>query len=918
MDSLGTVTLPAAATAGLNPGEVRTVCPYCGVGCGIIASATGGRVSAVRGDPLHPANFGRLCSKGSTLHLSTAAPARLRAPMGRHSRSAALTEMGWADALEMAAQRFAQTIQAHGPDSVAFYLSGQLLTEDYYVFNKLVRALAGTNNIDTNSRLCMSSAVSGYKLALGADAPPACYEDIDLAGCLFIAGSNAAWAHPVLFRRVEDARRRNPALKIVVVDPRRTDTTALADLHLALLPGTDVALFHGMLHVLLRDGLCDQTFIDAHTNGWEALRGLVAEYSPDVAARLCGVNAADIVTAARWFAGAGPTLSLYCQGLNQWATGTDKNTALINLHLATGQIGRPGAGPLSLTGQPNAMGGREVGGMATLLPGHRDLANPEHRAEMARFWGVQAISARPGKSAVELFDALHDGSIKAVWIACTNPAHSLPDQSRAEEALRRASFVVVQEAFSGTDTSAFADLLLPAATWGEKEGTVTNSERRVSRVRALVPPPGEARPDWVIAEDFARRLACHLKRPQEAAGFAHATAAEVYREYRETTRGRDLDISALDHERLDRQGPQQWPVDQGTGHGTLRLYTDRRFATADGRARFTAPPYRAAAESTDAQFPLHLNTGRLRDQWHGMSRTGLVPQLFNHAAEPKLSMHPDDLTRRGLAEGNLARVRSRRGELILRVAQSEDLRPSQVFLAMHWSSRFLSGGGSNRLTRGDLDPISRQPELKHCAVEVEKLDYPWELIALRAGDAERHLAAARGLLGRFAYASCGLYGQSHPLAVFRAAGPGPAAPELLAALDLAFELVPDATALRYEDSRRDVSKLLMLAGQVVVGARLSGETAAQGWIQELMAEGAPLDALRPSALAPVARPPAAGLRGRILCSCTNVAEAAIQACLAAGLDVPGLQRELGCGITCGSCVPELTRLYQAHLARSPA
>ncbi|MDE2504440.1 MAG: molybdopterin-dependent oxidoreductase, partial [Burkholderiales bacterium] len=470
--------------------ETRSTCPYCGVGCGVVIESEAGRITGVRGDPDHPANAGRLCTKGSTLHLTAAAhlqpQVRALRPMWRPTRGTPLQPTGWDAALDLAADRYAQAIATEGPDAVAFYLSGQLLTEDYHVFNKLAKGLVGTNNVDTNSRLCMSSAVAGYKLSLGADAPPACYDDLALARTVFITGSNMAWTHPVLFRRLEDARRANPGQKWIVVDPRRTETAAAADLHLQILPGTDVMLHHALLHVMLWEGLTDAAHIAAHTRGFEALRDRVREFSPAQAAKICGVPEAAIIQAARWFAQATPTLSLWCQGLNQSSSGTDKNRTLINLHLATGQIGKPGAGPLSLTGQPNAMGGREVGGLANLLPGHREVADAQHRAEIAALWGVRELPARPGLTAVELFEAAAAGRIRALWIACTNPAQSMPDQHLVRRALERCEFVVVQEAYATTATAAYADLLLPAASWGEKEGTVTNSERRISRVRAAV------------------------------------------------------------------------------------------------------------------------------------------------------------------------------------------------------------------------------------------------------------------------------------------------------------------------------------------------------------------------------------------------------------------------------------------------
>jgi assimilatory nitrate reductase catalytic subunit len=476
--------------------ETRSTCPYCGVGCGVIVQTEGAQIAGVRGDPEHPANFGRLCSKGQTLHLTAAdsivRQVRATQPLRRAVRGGDWQPVAWDAALDEVADRFAATIARHGPDSVGLYLSGQLLTEDYHAFNKLGKGLIGTNNVDTNSRLCMSSAVAGYKASLGSDAVPACYDDIVLSGTVFITGSNMAWAHPVLYRRLEDARCANPALKVIVADPRRTETAAEADLHLQLLPGTDVLLHHAMLHLMLWEGLVDQAWIAAHTTGFDALRDRVREFSPAQAAKACGLKEADIVQAARWFS-AGPTLSLWCQGLNQSRAGTDKNTTLINLHLATGQIGKPGAGPFSLTGQPNAMGGREVGGLSNLLPGHREAANARHRAEVAALWGVKELPARPGKAAVEMFQAAADGEIKALWIVCTNPAQSMPDQALVRRALERCELVLLQEAYLNTATAPFADLLLPAASWGEKEGTVTNSERRISRVRAAVPPPGQAR-----------------------------------------------------------------------------------------------------------------------------------------------------------------------------------------------------------------------------------------------------------------------------------------------------------------------------------------------------------------------------------------------------------------------------------------
>ncbi len=892
---------------------IQSACPYCGVGCGVLIETDGVSITGVRGDPEHPANFGRLCTKGATLHLAAAqVDARALYPELRSERGAPRERVSWDSALDHAASRFAEIIRNHGADAVGFYISGQLLTEDYYVFNKLAKGLVGTNNIDTNSRLCMSSAVTGYKTTLGTDAPPACYDDIAATDCLFIAGSNTAYAHPIVYRRIEDARKANPNLKVIVVDPRRTDTAREADLHLPILPGTDVALFNAMLHVMLWENMADTDYIAAHTNGFDALRATVREYSPEAVAGLCGVPAADIITAARWFGKSPATLSLYCQGLNQSSHGTDKNAALINLHLATGQIGRPGAGPFSLTGQPNAMGGREVGGMANLLSAHRDLANPAHRAEVAALWGVDSVPETPGKTALEMFEAVARGEIKALWIACTNPAQSLPNQALVRAALEAAEFVVVQEVNAFTETVDYADLLLPAAAWGEKEGTATNSERRITHLQAAISAPGETRPDWEIATDFARRLGAQLGKPADRL-FPYANAEAVFNEHRESTRGRDLDITGLSYALLDQQGPQQWPFPEGAVTGKARLYADGVYPTADGRAKFANPRYLPTAEVIDARFPLHFNTGRLRDQWHGMSRTGMVARLFSHVETPILSMHADDMARRSLRDGDLVRVKSRRGELLVPVEASEDIRVGQVFMPMHWGGRYMSGFGVNTVTADQCDPVSRQPELKHAAVQVEKAPLPWHMAVMRRDNAVARMLRIQPLLARFDYASCGLYGRDNPLLVLRVAHGTPLPPEMLAEIDALLDMQDEASIMRYDDPRRGISKRVMVEDGRVVGVRLTGETAARDWLKEMMAEGAEIAPLRSWVLAPLATPPAgSSSRGRIICNCLNISEIQILEAVAQGADLTALQASLKCGTECGSCVPELKRMVYAH------
>ena len=891
--------------------EIKSTCCYCGVGCGVVIEVEGEQIVGVSGDKQHPANFGRLCTKGSTLHLTAQAGGRAGYPELRVARTQARARVSWEAALDHAAARFAAVIQAHGPDAVGFYISGQLLTEDYYVFNKLAKGLIGTNNVDTNSRLCMSSAAAGYKQTLGVDAPPACYEDIDHAECLFIAGSNTAYAHPIVFRRIEDAKRAKPNLKIIVVDPRRTDTAAAADLHLAILPGTDVALFHGMLHVLLWEELVDHVFIRAHTEGFAALKDIVREYTPQMVAQICGVAAQDIVQAARWFGQSKATLSLYCQGLNQSACGTDKNAALINLHLATGQIGKPGAGPFSLTGQPNAMGGREVGGMANLLSAHRDLANPEHRAEVAKLWGLDSVPDKPGKTAVEMFEAVRTGEIKALWIACTNPAQSMPNQTLIHEALAKADFVVVQEAYADTETAAYADLLLPAASWGEKEGVVTNSERRISHVRAAVAAVGEARPDWQIAADFAQRLGQRLGK-DAARLFPYRCAEDVFNEHCATTRGRDLDITGLSYALLDTQGPQQWPFPVGASTGRARLYENGEFATANGKAQFMAMSYKKVAEQTDARYPLRLTTGRIRDQWHGMSRTGKVGRLFSHTEEPFLSMSQDDMARRGLHDDDLVRVKTRRGVLVIKVRAADEIRPGQAFLPMHWGGAAMSGYGINTLTVDAIDPVSKQPELKHAAVQVEKADLPWRMVAMRKGNALKLKSAAAEFMQQFPFATLTLAGRDEPVLVLSAAAAEAPDEAVLKQLDRVLHMEDEFATLSYRDAKRGVSKRALVEHGKISGVRLTGETLAASWLKQAMLQGNPVAEMRAWLLAPLSSPPASVKpRGRVVCNCMDVSESDICAQMALGADLAALQASLQCGTECGSCVPELKRMLAA-------
>lgn len=910
--------------------ETRTTCCYCGVGCGVIVESDGEKITGVRGDPEHPANFGRLCTKGSTLHLS-ARPAlqqqaRALFPEMRAARENQRRQASWDETFDFIAKKFAGTIREHGPDSVAFYVSGQLLTEDYYVFNKLAKGLIGTNNVDTNSRLCMSSAVAGYKQTLGADAPPACYEDIDHAAVIFIVGSNTAYAHPILYRRIEEARKKNRGLKVIVADPRRTDTAREADLFLPILPGTDVALFNGMLHIFLWEDLIDTAYIDAHTEGFAELKRTVRDYTPKFVAETCGIAEEDLIKAARWFGESKASLSLYCQGLNQSSSGTAKNAALINLHLATHQIGKPGAGPFSLTGQPNAMGGREVGGMANILSAHRDMANPQHRAEVAKLWEVDDVPSKPGKTAVEMFEAVRSGEIKIIWIACTNPAQSLPDQKLVREALEKAELVIVQEAYKTTATVAYADVLLPATTWSEKEGTVTNSERRITRLMPVLPKPAETRHDWEIVIDFAHKLEGLMGKTKTI--FPYTTTEEIWNEHRESTRGRDLDITGLSFRILEQQGPQQWPFPEGAVSGKKRLYEDGIYPTASGRAKFVNTVYRPVAEPVDARYPFRMTTGRLRDQWHGMSRTGTVAQLFAHASEPSIALSQSDMERRFLKDGDLVHVTSRRGSQILPAMAGDDMRAGQAFVGMHWGEEYVSGRGRdgggtygvNALTLPALDPSSKQPELKHAAVKILKAELPWRFLVFGWIDESQALAlqsALRPYMRRFSYASCTLFGRDKVGVLFRAADDYPATPELVKKIEARFGIA-GAGVLRYDDAKRGNARHILVQDGKLNAVSLAGDISAEHWLKDYLENGQPVAALGRLLLMPSTKAPQGfKARGRIVCNCFNVAESEITDLLAVQDRInhgtpdallATLQEKLNCGTNCGSCVPELKKI----------
>ncbi|SCY62480.1 assimilatory nitrate reductase (NADH) beta subunit /assimilatory nitrate reductase (NADH) alpha subunit apoprotein [Flavobacterium anhuiense] len=705
--------------------KIKTTCSYCGVGCGIIVTNDAKNGVMVEGDKDHPVNKGMLCSKGMNLHyVVNDTSDRILYPEMRGSKSYPLERVSWDTALDRAAAVFSSIIKKHGPDSVGFYISGQCLTEEYYLVNKLVKGFLKTNNIDTNSRLCMSSAVVGYKKTFGEDSVPIAYDDIELADTFLITGANPAWCHPILFRRLEKHKEKNPKTKIICIDPRRTDTAAFADLHLQIIPGSDIILYHAIARRIIEKGYVDHDFVKNHAENFKPYKDLVLGTSLEKASKLCGISVNDIKLAADIIGKAKGFISLWAMGLNQSAVGVDKNTALLNLSLLTGQVGKPGSGPFSLTGQPNAMGGREVGGMATLLAAHKDIANPMHRKEVADFWGVDEISDKPGLTATEMFEALESGKMKAVWIICTNPLVSLPDSRRAEKALQNAKFVVVQDISHNADTAKFADLLLPAAGWLEKEGTMTNSERRISYLPKGINAPGEALPDIEILIRFAKKMNFN--------GFNFNSAEEIYKEHCALTKNTNIDISFLNYNRLKTEGTFQWPVPDYNHPGTPRLFTDKKFYTPSGKAIFNLP---VSIENTSVQpndeFPFILTTGRIRDQWHTMTKTGKVSRLLTHIPSPVLEINPIDAFKNDIKNGDIVVVSSKNGEVRVKAKVTDSIKEKVVFLPMHWGKQLENDlNRTNNLTNTVVDPISKEPDFKFTTVSIKKYVKPFQKIAI--------------------------------------------------------------------------------------------------------------------------------------------------------------------------------------------
>ena len=859
---------------------VRTTCPYCGVGCGVLARASGGAID-VRGDPDHPANFGRLCSKGAALGETTGAEGRLLTPRIDGAAS------DWDTALNLVAAKFKAAIAEHGPDAVAFYVSGQMLTEDYYVANKLMKGFIGSGNIDTNSRLCMASSVAGHRRAFGSDTVPGLYEDLELADLVVLVGSNLAWCHPVLYQRLVAAKVARPWMQVVVVDPRRTATCDIADLHLPIASGSDAALFNAVLVAIAESGAQDLQFLNQVEGYAEALAA-----ARDSDPGMTGLSAADLRCFVDLWARTEKVVTVYSQGINQSASGTDKVNAILNCHLATGRIGRRGMGPFSVTGQPNAMGGREVGGLANMLACHLEIENPAHRVAVQQFWRAPAMAEKPGLKAVDMFRAVEDGRIKALWIIHTNPAVTMPDADRVARAIAACDFVVVSDMIADTDTTRLADVLLPATGWGEKDGTVTNSERRISRQRAFLPAIGTARDDWRILADVAGRMGF-------GEAFGWKSAAEVFDEYARLSgvagaMGSDFDIS----NRVGTEGyadmlPFVWP--DGPAKSGGRFFADGRFHHAGGKARMLAITPRHS-QATSPALPFRLNTGRIRDQWHSMTRTGLSARLSQHIAEPFLEIHPSDATDLGLAPATLAQVTSPHGCAILRVLVTDRVAVGEPFAPIHWSGETAPTGRIDAVVCAITDPVSGQPDSKSTPVAITIFPAQWFGFAVSAATFRpdcAYWAAARTTTG------------------MRAELAGTHTPQNWEAFARRMFDLPDAQAVMVQDRKRGVTRLAFQQGATVVAAIFiaAGPVAvARGFLARSLGDMSAWALLAGQQPAEIADP------GPVVCACFDVGVTAIAAAIvtSGATSLEALGKLLNAGTNCGSCRPELKALIARH------
>ena len=886
--------------ASSTPYTIKTTCPYCGVGCGIDALVDGDHQVKISGDRVHPANFGRLCSKGSALAETIGLEKRLLEP------SVNGKTCDWDQALAAVANGLGQVIEAYGPDAVALYGSGQLLTEDYYVANKFMKGFVGTANMDTNSRLCMSSSVAGHKRAFGSDTVPGCYADYEQAELFVLVGSNAAWCHPVSFQRIRAAKAANPNVKVVVIDPRATATCDIADLHLPLASGSDAVLFNGLLRYLAAHQAIKPDYIERHTDGFEHCLDHVQAFDIATVAGACALSVEQVSCFYADFAKHERVMTLYSQGINQSSSGVDKVNSIINCHLATGRIGKPGMGPFSLTGQPNAMGGREVGGLSHQLAAHMDFANPQDCERVARFWQTKNLARQPGLAAVDLFDAVHAGKIKAIWIMGTNPVVSLPNADKVKQALELCPLVIVSDCIADTDTSRYADILLPASPWSEKDGTVTNSERRISRQRALFPASGSARPDWWIISQVAARMGF-------AQAFNYQSPWQIFREHaalsgyeNDLQHGlRDFDISglaSLDADAYEQLVPTQWPINTAYPNGCERMFEEGRFFTATGRAQFIAITPRPAIYQPDAQYPLILNTGRIRDQWHTMTRTALATRLNQHRSEPYIEVHPEDAQRFNLQNLGIAEVKSVWGQMLARVNVTESVTQGSVFVPMHWNEQYAKHGRMGALVNPVVDPLSKQPESKHTPVAVQAFPAKWYGFMM--------LTSSITLDSMIDY-----WVKIPTEACVRYEIAGITQPEnwLEIIQDwLGAETSENRDWLSYQDATRGDYRLALIVDGRLQGLIFISQTLQhydKAWLESLFTRTELPRELRLSLLSGRA-PDNQSNSGPAICACFNVGKASIcQAIQQQQLtDYQQVGKATRAGTNCGSCIPEIKSL----------
>lgn len=890
----------------------NTTCPYCGVGCGVSTTVLDDKIVAVTGNTEHPSNYGRLCVKGSSLHETVADKGRILTPtiFGKPS--------SWDEATTTVAERFKQTIAEHGPNSVAFYVSGQILTEDYYVVNKLMKGFIGSANVDTNSRLCMASASVAHKRAFGEDAVPGCYEDLEKADVIFIVGSNPAYAHPIVYQRIIKAQEDNPKLKLVVIDPRATATSKDADIHIKLKPGTDAFYFNGLLTYLANNDAIDKQYVEKHCLAYGAALDAAMTQSPTLesVAIACDVELSTLVKSYELFAQNKHVVSMFSMGINQSSSGVDKGNALINCHLASGKIGYEGAGPFSITGQPNAMGGREVGGLANQLAGHMHFENPNEIDLVQRFWNAPNMALKQGLKAIDMFDAVESGDIKAIWIIATNPVVSMPNANLVKKALTKCPLVVVSESYESAETINYADVVLPATTWGEKEGMVTSSERTISLQKSLISAPGLAKNDWEIVSLVAQKMgfkeAFNYSHPHEIfcehaalSGFENISSIDsISRSESETRVHRAFDISGLANMSLNEYRnfvPTPWPINEANPKGVKRLFTEGVFATKTGKANFV-PITAQLPQVAPTSGQVIMNTGRIRDQWHTMTRTGRVPKLMTHFAEPFIQINAEDAKRLNVVDKELLQLDNLGCSYIGKALITNEQRVGEIFVPIHWNDSFSKSAKVSALINPITDKLSGQPEFKQCPVDISAFNAKWSgyLISNTPVALTTDYWTMATIEAGVKYA---LADKSElPFSLNNSE----------AFLQAYYPHVSDWVVL--EDDKKNTLRIAgfiddelvcFFSGGIDTSIKHSTQFIEQqiGQKHDVKSRFKLLSALDSDGSLDV---------GEIICSCFQVGEKSIKEAILSGgcSSVEALGKKLKCGTNCGSCIPELKAFFK--------